>query len=228
METLLVFAKSPRRGSSKTRLAAHSGEDLAVRLATAFLLDTAEIVRPFLQAALATDPNRRIVIAATDVDDPVLAEAAMLAGARLEPQVGDTLGERLEHAFSREWGRGARSVAAIGTDSPTLPLHLIELAFRALLWSSSVVGPSFDDGYWLIGLRSGDTTPFASMPFSTRGVMPETLQRLRSQGHQPHLLPFWYDVDEHTDFDRLRWHCDHIRQQRPTACRHTAAVLGSL
>jgi len=67
-----------------------------------------------------------------------------------------------------------------------------------------VLGPAEDGGYYLIGLGRRAPELFADMPWSTDGVVPETLRRAERLGLDTHLLPQWWDVDTPEDFARLR------------------------
>jgi hypothetical protein len=233
VETLVLFAKAPVAGASKTRLAAalgkERGERDAVLLAASFLLDTAALCARWGSEQVAVDQNRRIALyASPDVDDPVLAEAARRAGARLEVQQGKDLGARLKHAFHLEYERGARAVCAIGADSPTLPLHLLDEAFRALLWERAVLGPTFDGGYWLVGAQRPAPDLWSDVPWSTPAVLAHTVAKLRAQGLEPHLLPFWYDVDEAADLERLVWHARSVRARTHDALPSTWSALAHI
>lgn len=216
METLVLFARAPVAGATKNKLARERGERDAAVLAAGFLLDTVELCARWRTEKVAVDQNRRVVLyASSDVDDPVLAEAARRAGARLEAQAGNDLGERLRRAFDVEYERGARAVCAIGADSPTLPLHLLDEAFRALVWERVVVGPTFDGGYWLLGAQRPAPDLFTDVPWTTPAAVPHALNKMRVAGVEPHLLPFWYDVDEAADLERLVWHTRALRQSHP-------------
>lgn len=226
METLLVFAKAPTKGAVKTRLAKERGEAQAVQLYTAFLQDTATACGQWRAQTVASDPNRRLVFAcAPDGDDPVIARVAQQAGARVVAQQGDSLGERLAHAFEEEYSRGARAVCAVGTDSPTMPSYLLDDAFRALHWEQVVLGPTFDGGYWLVGAQRPAPAMFSDIPWSTPAVLATTLSTLRRQNVAPLLLPFWYDVDVAGDLERLVWHVKAARARDATALPATFAAL---
>jgi rSAM/selenodomain-associated transferase 1 len=226
VETLVLFAKAPVAGASKTRLAKERGDKDAVILSAGFLLDTAAVCATWRSEKIAVDQNRRVAIyAAPDVDDPILVEAARRAGARLEVQRGADLGARLRHAFDAEYERGARVVCAVGADSPTLPIQLLDEAFRALLWERVVLGPTFDGGYWLVGAQRPAPDIFSDVPWSTAAVLPHTVNKLRAAGVEPHILPFWYDVDEAADLERLVWHARSLRARAAGAVPSTWHAL---
>jgi rSAM/selenodomain-associated transferase 1 len=89
--------------------------------------------------------------------------------ARLLPQRGDTLGDRMHNVFAELFARGYSSVVMVGSDLPTLPTAYIEQAFDHLRTGSNavVIGPATDGGYYLIGLRALSVGLFKSIPWST-------------------------------------------------------------
>jgi rSAM/selenodomain-associated transferase 1 len=227
VETLILFARAPLAGKTKTRLAKERGDDDALRLSMGFLADTTALCgRWRRESAGAVDANRRVVCYVDpSAADPIVVDLAFAAGARVELQQGKDLGERLHHAFDAELARGARAVCAIGSDSPTLPLHLLDHAFRALLWERVILGPTFDGGYWLVGTQRPSPTLFTGIPWSTPSVLAKTSQLLATQGITPHLLPFWYDVDEAADLERLVWHLRAARHEDATTAPATWQAL---
>lgn len=229
MESLLVFAKRPLAGRVKTRLAADRGEEQAALLYGAFLQDTARACLKWREQTVAVDPNRRLVwMLEPHGDDPVIVELARRCGARIVPQGDGDLGDRLSRAFKAEFERGARAVCAIGTDSPTLPPHLVDHAFRALMFERVVLGPTFDGGYWLVGAQRPAPDIFSDIPWSTPETLQTTLDKLRAQDAPGYLLPFWYDVDNDGDLDRLAWHVRALRDQDPTAATATWGALSQM
>jgi rSAM/selenodomain-associated transferase 1 len=226
MESLVLFARSPRPGTVKTRIASARSDRDALALYTAFLLDTAEMCADWRRQTVAVDPNRRLILYVTpEGEDPLLAEVARRCGARIVVQPEGDLGHRLQHIFEAEFSRGARSVCAIGSDSPTLPRHLVDHAFRALTWERVVLGPTFDGGYWIAGAQRPAPDMFSGIPWSTETVLRETLALLEGQGISGHLLPFWYDVDEDEDLKRLAWHVQALRAEVEGSCPHTYNAL---
>ena len=141
---LVVIAKSPQPGRSKTRL-------------TAPLRPAEQAARPGRGLARAT-PSR--AVAATPCEERVLA----LAG-----PPGDWLPDGFR---GRRPGRGRRSTGAsptssrtaagptllIGMDTPQVAPWLLEEAIAALEAPGidAVLGHAEDGGYWAIGLRRPD------------------------------------------------------------------------
>src|SRR5262245_53387595 len=108
-----LFAKHPRPGQVKTRLAAATSAEWAAQVAEAFLPDLLDRLSPL--------PVQRLL-----VFDPPDAELAfrVIAGDRflLTPQSDGDLGHRLSVFLFTQVQGGASAVVVLGTDSPTLPL----------------------------------------------------------------------------------------------------------
>jgi uncharacterized protein len=140
--TLIIFAKSPRMGVSKTRLAAGIGAVGAWRVKRALDAYTCRV-------ALRAQKWQTLLAVA-----PAKDEAALFPGVwpsrvgRISQGKGD-LGERMARAI-RHYGRGP--VCIIGSDLPDLTVADLHAAFAALRRHDVVIGPARDGGFWLIGL----------------------------------------------------------------------------
>jgi rSAM/selenodomain-associated transferase 1 len=219
-----IFAKEPRPGQVKTRLAGPTSAGWAAQVAEAFLLDTLDRLARF-------DATR--VLAVT----PSTAHGYFLPLCqhhyRLELQEGDDLGLRMAGFFLFQFSRaGAHAVVLIGTDSPTLPTAYIQQAFEELTRADVVIGPATDGGYYLLGCVRRVLLPplFKSIPWSTSRVLSESVAALQDAGWRLALLPPWYDVDTLDDWHMLRGHVAALRRagQDPGVPRTEKLLLGPL
>jgi uncharacterized protein len=188
---LCVFAKPPRPGEVKTRLAETLGAESAAALARAFFLDT---WRSATSCAWA-----RAVLATMDTEAPEWAAVE----APIWPQGGGNLGVRLERVLSRALCSAPFAVA-IGTDTPGLRVQLVEAARRALATADAVIGPCEDGGFYLLGLRRCPPGLLANLPWSAEDTFVETVARLREHGLTVEVIPPWFDVDRAEDLSCLR------------------------
>ena len=138
---LYIFAKAPRMGKIKTRLAAGVGTVHALRIYRAM---TAKILREM------QDPRWDTVIYATP-NDYVGASFGGLWPENMPRfrQNGGGLSERSARLFT---GKGP--VITIGTDIPAMKRADIAAGFKALKHNDAVIGPAKDGGFWLIGLNA--------------------------------------------------------------------------
>lgn len=193
MACVCVFAKPPRPGQVKTRLAPALGPAGSARLARAFFADTWRMVSGLRWAVP--------ILATTDVD---AAEWQRLPlSTRIWSQGKGSLGSRMERVLRQ--ALDAQPIAiGIGTDSPGLPSALLVAARDALRSYDAVLGPSDDGGFYLIGLRCCPEGLFDGITWSSSETRTQTIRRLRQLGLTVTTLPPWFDVDRPSDVDRLR------------------------
>ena len=202
---VLVMAKQPVPGASKTRLQPAIDQEQAAALSECFILDAVE-----LAAGLRTDvPGLDVKIAGTPA-----AAASYFATIAPETgfvaQRGADLSERLHTVMAETLDDGVDQVVAINSDSPTLPGALLVQAFEALDRPDVdvVLGPAEDGGYYLIGWKRVDDRLINDVTMSTPTVLADTLSVAAEQGLSVDLLPSWYDVDQPDDLIRLREELD--------------------
>ncbi len=198
---LVVFAKDPIPGRVKTRLTPRITPDEAARLYKAFILDIINNVR-----RLERNSIDNVTVAYTPVDAEKVFRKLVEHPANFLSQKGDNLGERMRNAFNQSFAEGAKRVVIIGTDSPTLPTSYIQKAFDVLKKIPIVIGPTFDGGYYLLGLSKQNDDIFDGVEWSTSRVFGQTLTRIKSLNTQVYVLPPWYDVDTSEDLEFLKSH----------------------
>jgi glycosyltransferase A (GT-A) superfamily protein (DUF2064 family) len=223
VETLILSCGAALASEPRSCLAAQRGRADAVLLQTAFLVDIADACRRWRCERVVGDANRRVVFAVEDEgEDPIIVDLAWRCRAHIERAAGSTAAERLRSVIDTEFVRGARAVAVVGSATPTLPAALIAHAFRALAWERCVLGPTFDGGLWLLGLQRGAPVTLPETGWST----PQTLALLATRlPEAPHLLPFWYDVDDAAAVERLVWHLRAARAHDPVVGSATGQAL---
>jgi uncharacterized protein len=182
-----VFAKPPRPGEVKTRLAAEIGAGEAARLASAFLEDTLVSLR---------DLPLRVVLASTEPGtSSALADECWTQG-------DGELGERLERVLCRALGH-APWAAAIGADSPGFPLAALEEAESMLRSVDVALGPAEDGGFYLIATRRCPPQMFAGVTWSAPDTLLQVERRVRSLGLSTARVARWFDVDTLESLQRL-------------------------
>jgi rSAM/selenodomain-associated transferase 1 len=203
MQNILgIFAKFPRPGEVKTRLASATSPEFAAQVADACLRDTLD--RLDQMAA-----ERWLAY------EPASAADAMAAIARaryqLAPQGDGDLGQRLERYLQQRLRAGSERVVVIGADSPTLPLEYIDQAFAALTDADVVLGPATDGGYYLLGCTGRVPAIFHGITWSQATVLRDTISRLDPRSRLA-LVPPWYDVDTLDDWRLLQGHVAALRK----------------
>lgn len=136
---VIVFARAPRYGAVKTRLAADIGAAETLRFYRTMLASVARQVRD--------DARWETIFCVTPV-------AAALSGwpLRTSAQGEGDLGRRMVRALR---AAGTRPSIIVGSDIPALERWHLAEGFTALRRGPFVLGPARDGGYWLIGARHG-------------------------------------------------------------------------
>ena len=188
--TVLLFAKPPLIGLSKTRLATSLGKADARRLARWTMTRTLREIR---------DPRwNTILYAAPDHCVHHTFGGLWPSALPRRPQGQGDLGARLEKGL-REAPKG--QVLFVGSDVPDISRRLIWRAFQALKQSDAVFGPATDGGFWLFGLnKTGRTpSPFADVRWSGPHAMADVRRNLSASADIVE-LPTLIDLDEAADW----------------------------
>jgi len=193
---LIVVAKAPVPGLTKTRLCPPFTPESAAEFYHCLLLDTLALMS---RLDLADRTVAYTPASARDYFENLTPE-----GFRLIPQQGVDLGERLANALGHHFALGYRRVVIMNSDGPTLPLAHLEGAFSGLEHAGVTLGPGHDGGYYLIGMKRLHRELFQGITWSTEQVIPQTLAICRRLELTAHQLPEWYDVDVAADLERLR------------------------
>jgi uncharacterized protein len=216
MKALLVVAKQPAPGETKTRLTPPLTPRQAAELYEAFLCDTLNLIRcvPGLQPFIAYLPDQ--------------AEGyfrALAPDFDLLLQRGPDLGARLDHALTHCLTNGFHQAVIMDSDSPTLPAKYLAQAFVTLEEADVVLGPCHDGGYYLIGLNRPAPRLLRDVRMSTPYVVRDTLTLAAAENLSVAQLPAWYDVDTVAELERLR---AELNVLPPKRAAHTRRVLNSL
>ncbi|MGD8240939.1 MAG: TIGR04282 family arsenosugar biosynthesis glycosyltransferase [Armatimonadota bacterium] len=216
---LVLFAKPPRSGEAKTRLAADIGPEAASLVARALLADTLALCEAV--AAGAEGPPPELVLAYTD--DRAYFEARVSDAWQLLPQDGADLGERLQNALAALDPAPEDATVFIGMDAPHLPTEYLGRAFHALAESGTVLGPCEDGGYYLVGVRGvWPGGVLAGVRWSTPHALADTRAAFEKAGLTCATLPGWYDVDDSRSLRRLARDLDAMP---PDALSHLRKTL---
>jgi uncharacterized protein len=181
---VVIMAKQPVPGRTKTRLSPPLSPLEAARLSEALLNDTIGLVSRVqgVRLALAITPA-----AAIESWRPELPGEALLLAVE-----GADIGVCLSEATGRLFASGYTRVIALNSDGPTLPPARVEQAEALLACADVVVGPSEDGGYYLVGLRRPEPALFRDIAWSTPHVMAQTLERAAALRCSVALLAPWY------------------------------------
>ena len=215
-DALYVIAKAPRVGFAKTRLGRTIGNERAIVLYRAFLRDLGARFSssPFALGWYVTPPDAWPEIS------PLTGETG-----RVLSQRGGDLTQRQRDLFRGAASRGEERTVLIASDSPHLTVEVVEEAFRCLERQDLVFGPTYDGGYYLIGMR-GYHDVLRETPMSVGTELDDIIARSRLFGLSVGMLEATFDVDVVEDLQHLR----PLALERPdlSATRDALESLGLL
>ncbi len=165
---LVIFARNPELGRTKTRLAKTLGDETSLaiyyklinqaqQITNELPLDVAVYYSSFIDKEDSWDNKRYFK--------------------RL--QKGNDLGEKMFNAINEGFEMGYREVLLIGTDIYSLTDTVIMDGFEKLSNSDVVIGPAVDGGYYLIGMKKPHQSIFKLDEWSHSQVFSETLELLK-------------------------------------------------
>ncbi len=193
---VIIFARVPRLGQVKTRLARSVGEHEALRVHRSLLGRT-------MQAAARVEGARVQLCVAGEDSEGECAALAASCGAQLASQQGVDLGRRMRHSIADALARGLRPIL-VGSDCPALTPQDIADGFDALEQFEAVFAPTEDGGYALVGARREIDCAFDRIVWGGPQVMRTTRERLGEARIRWGELRTLWDLDGLDDYRRWR------------------------
>lgn len=190
---VVIFAKAPRLGQVKRRLAADIGAVPALVFYRRTLRD--------VTLRLAKDRRWQCWLAVTPDQAVHMRRVWPSRLPRLGQGIGD-LGERMARCFQ---GLPPGPAVIVGSDIPGLRARHVALAFGALGNHDAVFGPAADGGYWLVGLRRRPrgVDPFGAVRWSSAHALADTLAGL-PRSFRVAFLETLVDVDDGAALNSVR------------------------
>lgn len=189
---IYIFAKPPRIGLAKTRLAEGLNSSVtARRIATALQAKTVRAaLRGPWETVLYTAPDRELANSLGGIWPVHLERRSQGPG---------SLGDRLAKGL-REARPGP--VLFIGSDAPDISTALLREAVRTLSRNDAVFGPTPDGGFWLFGINKSARTPdpFRKVRWSSPHAMEDVWANL-PEAARIGVLPQLIDIDSAEDWD---------------------------
>jgi len=211
---LVIMAKAIRAGAVKTRLAACLPPDAITSLYRCLLEDTIALARSLDGVTTA------IMSPAADVED---LRRTVDGNMQVVPQKGAGLAAGLESVFEPFAGR----TVAFNSDTPHLPLPVLQQAFDTLASCDMVVGPTHDGGYYLVGANAPHPGLFAASAMGTGSALEMLLARARRLGLSVYSTDECYDVDVPADLSRLSEELRLAPQRAPRTAQWLAQWAGT-
>ncbi len=169
MKTLLIiFAKHPQIGKVKRRLGRDVGMEASLWIYNKILQHTAKI-----------SFHTKLDTVVFKNKKSSKLESIFKHVKKFEIQKGKNLGEKMEAAFLWAFDQKYENVILIGTDLWTLNQDTLLEAKKALENTDIVIGPCYDGGYYLIGMKNLNKEIFKDIPWSKKEVFRKTLSKAK-------------------------------------------------
>ena len=188
-KALIVFLKYPENGKVKTRLAKNFDESFATKF---YKLCVERLIAEF-NSELLNDAD--IFLYCSDIEEIDSARNWLGTEFIYRFQQRGNLGIRMWSAFEELFKSGYKKAVIVGTDIPDLNSEIINNSFELLNKYDSVIGPSTDGGYYLLGIKQNHPELFEEINWSTNSVLNETLKRLENLKFSNYLLNKLIDID---------------------------------
>jgi rSAM/selenodomain-associated transferase 1 len=181
---LHIFAKAPIAGAVKTRLQPDCTTKQSAQIAE-LLLDHC------LSQAVKYWPDPVVINTAPNKNDPTIVGLGKRYQVEIVEQGKGSLGQRMLACFERY----GYPLAIIGSDAPRITEQSFKRTHQALTGFNSVLGPSEDGGYYLIGLSASCPGLFEGVDWGTSTVRATTIAQATQHEISFEMLDPTNDVD---------------------------------
>jgi glycosyltransferase A (GT-A) superfamily protein (DUF2064 family) len=205
---IIIFSKVPKQDFVKTRIKHNQlPKNFQYQLQIAMMLDTftslAQIKDDFIPILSFYPKEEQKLLQETIIEPLKKHQPQLSARMVLIPQKGKSLAERFQNAFFQVFtDMNLSSALIIGIDTPHIQPRLISKAIQILQLksSSSVLGPSQEGGFYVLGYN----TPFLSnldTIFAKNKSQQESeiAYEILSKSTEVNILPFTPDIDRFED-----------------------------
>lgn len=211
---IVIMAKQPQAGITKTRLCPPLQPQEAAALYEALLRDSIDLVVRLKNVDLA--------VAITPAEAEDYFRSITPEGTLLMPVTGADIGACLSQSIQQLLDQGYHKVLAFNADGPSLPPDYLVEAVRRLDRCDVVFGQGVDGGYYLIGLKQPCPQLFTGIAWSTGSVLAQSIEQAGRLGLDIELTPAWYDVDNASDLLLLKSDLNRLPDDRLV---HTRRLL---
>lgn len=192
---IIIFAKAPQANFAKTRLIPALGAEGAANIAYIMLKNT-------LSGAIGTGLGKVELCVTPDLTSAVWQGVEIPVGVEVSHQGEGDLGERMARATTRALAQG-EAVILIGTDCIEMSAALLTEAIQSLDSNDTVIYPTADGGYALLGLRQFDPSVFSNIAWSTSDVAYQTILKIKQLHWSIHIGNLLHDVDMPDDLKHV-------------------------
>ncbi|WP_125707907.1 TIGR04282 family arsenosugar biosynthesis glycosyltransferase [Companilactobacillus zhongbaensis] len=195
----IIFTKIPNPGFVKTRLTPDYSKQQAADIQSKMLNHLLKITHGLEDVT---------IFLAYYSEDQAQSEKFLLklpSKINVFQQSNGSIGNKMSNAIDHVKTLGFKKIVLTGSDIPRLNVETLQNAFSQLDKSDIVLGPTWDGGYYLFGMKNRiDQTQFLSVPirWSTDTVFAATLNLAKRNQVSAVAIESLSDVDFSADWQR--------------------------
>ncbi len=210
-KVIIFFTRIPTLNKTKTRLEPFLGKDLCIEIQTAFIKDIYNNIK---------DMEIDIIVNYSEHGNLEILKNIVHRDIYFLKQEGKDLGEKMFNAISFSL-KQYRNVVLIGSDLPLMNKNDIETAFNILKTRDIAISPTFDGGYYLIGMKEENKEMF-DIKYSTSSVFEDTIDKIKNAGKSYGIGNIQLDIDDEKDFMRLY---EMLKEDKNVPCYNTRKLI---
>lgn len=213
-KVIIFFTRIPTLGKTKTRLESFLNKELCVKLQTMFIKDIYVTIK---------DMGIDIIVNYSDHGNLEILKEIIDGDVEYLKQEGKDLGEKMHNAISYSLKKYKKAVL-IGSDVPLINKNDIGKAFKILDIKDIVISPTYDGGYYLIGMKEENEDIF-NIKYSTSSVFDETIDKVKSIGKSYEKGNIQLDIDDKDDFLKLY---KILAEDESITCNNTMVLVNEI
>ena len=194
-KAIICFTRVPRPGKTKPRLMGILSGEQCAELHWAFLKD--------LNGLYGNLDADLFVFHTPDPDWESLKNVFPMAKG-FSPQVGEGLGEKMNNALNSVLALGYDAVVLTGADLPAMGASHLKSGFHGLLHADVTLGPTSDEGYYLVGVKAPAPYLFENQTYGAGSVFDNARSAVAAAGKTFFPALPCDDVDTPEDLRALR------------------------
>lgn len=215
--SLVVFAKRPRLGFSKQRLAQEIGAEPAFEIAQSLFECAIEDAQNWPGPAFLSTESIDDLEWATQIN-----RQYNFPFNGIVPQLDGNLGERLNQVDYEIRSRDINKTVFIGTDSPALNSTIYNSVIQALKFSDYVVSPAIDGGVTIMANKL-PWPDIKALPWSNKELGNALEKECKKLGCSYKKVDQTYDIDVLSDILKLK--SDLINDKRVSRVKLLSKIL---
>ncbi|EPY2305597.1 TIGR04282 family arsenosugar biosynthesis glycosyltransferase [Clostridium sporogenes] len=197
MNALIIMTRIPVPCKTKTRLMKILTGQQCSEIHKCFLKDVFNMCKSLKE-------SMDIYVTYSDEGDFSIIEPLVPSFARAFPQEGKDIGQRMENAVDEVLRKGYEKVVLIGSDIPEIQIKDILMAFDILEYKDLCFGPTFDGGYYLVGMKKLNKIVFKEdIKWGDKSVFYSTMNLLNKENLTVDFTEKYEDIDTKEDLENL-------------------------